>query len=262
MRPRAGWRRRTGCPSVAVLAPKRTWNQYAITLCRMKPPAKASSANRPESRATMPRERWSPRKSPGAAVDAARRHLDRGGQAREEQREERRPRPRSPRSSSRYADEVRHPPLLREVREPARRERPAGGGDRAGQVVPREHARAIAVGDQLRQRGLLDREKRPHLVAARTDDADDGRGHEQLRPLREQERDAPHHHERRAHDQHVAAAPPVGVRRDPQRDAGVPQEREREQEPDGGPAHADATPGRARTRSTGSRRRTAAATAS
>ena len=54
-------------PRVASSAPNRAWNQKATKLCTTKPPAKASSAKRDESRRTTRRDPCSP--SPGSRND-------------------------------------------------------------------------------------------------------------------------------------------------------------------------------------------------
>src|SRR5438093_10961008 len=68
------------------------------------------------------------------------------------------------------------------------------------------------TGNNLRQRGLLDREKRPDLVATRTDNADRPGDDQEREIAGGGERQAGGRHEHGTHDQHTAAPDPVAVR--------------------------------------------------
>ena len=69
---------------------------------------------------------------------------------------------------------LRDPAACSALNESAAGQRAERRGERAGEVVPGEDARAPRVADELRQRRLLDREEGADLVAARADHADDG----------------------------------------------------------------------------------------
>ena len=75
------------------------------------------------------------------------------------------------------------------------RERAGRGRERSRQVVPGEERRSISSVRRLRQRDLLDGQKRSDFVAARTNDADRGRENEQREIARDRE------HNRRADHQ-------------------------------------------------------------
>ena len=84
----------------------------------------------------------------------------------------------------------------------------------------------------MRERRLLDGQERPHLVAGRAHDAHRRGEQEQREPGGGGEGRGGGHHEERAHHQHAPAAEPVGAGGDPERERGVPEQREAEEQPD------------------------------
>ncbi len=97
------------------------------------------------------------------------------------------PRQRIPRQDNLVRGEGRHAALLQSLRQPAARQRAAGGGKRTDQVVPGKNIRAPLVRDELRQPGLLDGQEWPNFVPAGADDADNGRQGQQDGVAGEQE---------------------------------------------------------------------------
>ena len=88
------------------------------------------------------------------------------------------------------------------------------------------------VADELGERRLLDGEERADLVAARADDADRRRDQQHREHRRGDERHAGGEHQDRADDQDPAPPDPVRMGGQPQRDGGVAEERQGQQQPD------------------------------
>ena len=84
----------------------------------------------------------------------------------------------------------------------------------------------------MAQRGLLDGKERADLVAARTDDANDGGGHEHEHVARDNENDARAEHEQRANNERALATESIRSCGKPKRDACVARKCEREEQAD------------------------------
>ena len=67
---------------------------------------------------------------------------------------------------------MRHRRVLQRLRQTAAKERAQGGRQRTGERVPRKNLSASRRRNNMGQRSLFDREKRPNFMAAWTDDAD------------------------------------------------------------------------------------------
>ncbi len=138
-----------------------------------KPPPKASSENRPDSLSTTRRERSQAQQAAAALVaPAVRRPTSVAGDRQREQRHQ----AHAHHGVSGHADAVtvdpgsRGPVAGRRRAAPPASE-PAAVANGPDQRVPGEDARAAAVGNDLRQGRLLDRQERADLVAAGADDA-------------------------------------------------------------------------------------------
>ena len=111
-------------------------------------------------------------------------------------------------------------------------QRPDRRGDVADEVVPGEDGRPALIRRRLAERGLLDGEERPDLVAGRADDPDGGREDQERNPARGNERDPGDHHQERPGEEDPPAPEPVGAGRQPERDDRVADERQGQDDPD------------------------------
>ena len=107
-----------------------------------------------------------------------------------------------------------------------------GRGDVANEVVPGERGRPAPALDRLGECRLLDREERPHLVAGRRDDPDRRRKDQQRRPAGRREDEPGDDHQEAAGKQDAASPDPIRVGREPQRDHGVADERQGQDQAD------------------------------
>ena len=78
---------------------------------------------------------------------------------------------------------------------------------------------------------LLDGKEWANLIPARADDADDGGGHQHDGIAADDENDARAQHEQRAEDKCALAPEPIRGCGQPQRDAGIACQRQREEQP-------------------------------
>jgi hypothetical protein len=85
---------------------------------------------------------------------------------------------------------------------------------------------------QLRERGLFDGEERSHFASARAEHTDEGNDHQCNDIVRGRKCHTAGRHEERARDQHAPATDAVRRRRDVERNYGVADHGEREQESD------------------------------
>ena len=96
-------------------------------------------------------------------------------------------------------------------------------------MYQREDFRTASIGHHVGERGLLDRQERSDLVAARTDDANRSRQQENPEIRGRCERQPRGRHEQRAGEKHSPAPDSVRSSRDRQGDDGVTDQRQREQ---------------------------------
>ena len=120
--------------------------------------------------------------------------------------------------------------VLEGLRQQAGQQRAGRGRERPDKVVPGEDTRALPVGQRLRQGRLLDREERPDLVAAGADDADGRRQQQHPEVVADREDGARQDHQQGSRDEHPATAQTVRVRRQPQADGRVADQRQGQDE--------------------------------
>ena len=107
---------------------------------------------------------------------------------------------------------------------------PQGRRQRSHQVVPSEHRGPLPVGDELRQGSLFDRQERADFVATGTDHADRGGDQEPPKVFGDGEDDPSQKHQHGTEDQHFAPSDSIRRGGNPQRDGGVAQQRQRQQQ--------------------------------
>jgi hypothetical protein len=123
----------------------------------------------------------------------------------------------------------RHDRFLQHARGGASGQRAERGRQRSRERVPGEYVGSGPIGRDVRQRGLLDRQKRPDLLTARTDDAYGPRKHEEPETPCGCEDQPRSGHKHRADHQHAAPSDPIGARREDKRDDGIANERQGQQ---------------------------------
>ena len=198
----------------------------------MNPPPNASIEKRTDSLSTTPLERPRPEPAPDAVGRGGRRRrLDLTAQPPEADHH-RDPDDRVADDDGAVGVERRQAAIDERLAQQPRAERARRRGDVADEVVPGERRRPPAVGHGLAERRLLDGEERADLVAGRGDDPDRADEDEQRQPARVREDDARDDHQGRAGDQDPAPAEAVGVRRQPQRDDRVADERQGQHDAD------------------------------
>ena len=121
-------------------------------------------------------------------------------------------------------------PVALELRQHSATQGPGGGRNRADQRVPGEDGGAGPRGNDLRERRLLDRQKRPNLVATWADDADRSGQDQEQDVARVREDQAGGGHESGTDDQHAASPDTIGSRGQVERDDGIPRQRQRQQQ--------------------------------
>ena len=192
-------------PSNAGSTPQRRWNQYAMRLMGDEAAGErveAEDGRQPEhDPARLVQSEEGPR---GGEQDVAR-HLDGRGQAHEPEADEQ-PDDRVADDDGPVAVERRRAAGLEHLGEQARPEGADGARDLPGEVVPGKDAGAPVGGNALGERGLLDGQERPDLVAGRRDHADRRRDEQQQRVARDREDHPGAEHEQRPDDEHPAAA--------------------------------------------------------
>ncbi len=228
----------------------------------MNPPANASIEKSADSRSTTDRDRPSPNRrrtpSPAAALGGA---SIAGGKPAEADRH------RDP--DQRVADDDRpvgvdrgEPAVDQRLADDPGTQRSRRGGDVAGQVVPGERRGPASVWRRLRQPGLLDCQEWPDLVAGRRDHPDRGGQDQERWPARHCEDETRADHQQGPGDENAAASDPIGVRRQPERDERVADERQGQDDPDRQRIEAQRRRDRARGRPRGTRSRTSGGCAS
>ena len=103
------------------------------------------------------------------------------------------------------------------------------GCQRPRERVPGKHFGSDPIGHHVGKRGLFNRQKRPHFLTARADDANGPCEHEEPEIPCRCEDEPRGRHERRTDNQHAAASDPIGASREEKRDDGVAGKRQRQQ---------------------------------
>ena len=98
----------------------------------------------------------------------------------------------------------------------------------------------MSIGGDLRQRGLLDRQERSDLIAARADDADQRRGTDQPRQRSRGQNCPGEYDQQGADEQHPPTTEAVRRGRDPEGEDHISEQGQAEQQPDGGLAVSEA----------------------
>ena len=202
----------------------------------MNPPAKASIENRTESRrTTRPRSpeaeaaaglvSSAARLGSGCGLDAWTEPNAAGGHRDADQR--------VPDDDRAVGIGVGQPAVEERLAHETREQRATRRRDVADEVVPGERGGSPGAIDGLGQCRLLDGKERADLVAGRRDDPDRRCDDQERRPAGERERHAGADHQQATHEEHAASSDPIGMRRQPERDQRVADEREREDRPDG-----------------------------